>query len=187
MRCSTAALHATPSVPQSKALQQPASEQRPASQACSVSYLYVKFPACHHRWATTFKQAPSTPPAAASWQAMTPSSWTSLGPWYHRRAELRNRLCVTLLKVVFFYYPSLLATILSLFACYPIDPATHGSELYPQYAQVRKPLSYPCHASSGRMHLDHTRGSSFALQVHLTCLWCFTCTTGLDLANLSVK
>ena len=49
-----------------------------------------------------------------------------------------NRLCVTVLSVIFYYYPSLLTTILSLFACYPIDPATPGSdELYPQYAQVR--------------------------------------------------
>ncbi len=84
----------------------------------------------HHRWAITFKQAPSTPPATASWQTMTPSSLNSLGAWYHRRAELTNRLGVTLLKVVYFYYPSLLATILSLFACYPIDPATPGSELH---------------------------------------------------------
>ncbi len=127
---------------QIKALRQPENQQRPASQAQSVSYLYVTFPACHHRWACAIKQAPSTPPAATSWQAMTPSSWNSLGFWHHRRAELTNRLCVTLLKLAFFYYPSLLATILSLFACYPIDPATPGSELYPQYAQVRKTLNY---------------------------------------------
>lgn len=183
MRCSAAALRATLFVPQSKAQQQLKGEQRPAFQTCSVKYLYLKFPACHHRWACTFKQAPSTPPAAASWQAMTPSSWNSLGPWHHRRAELTNRLCVTLLKVVFFYYPSLLATILSLFACYPIDPANYGSELYPWYAQVRKVLSHPCHASSGRMYLDHKQGSSFAL----TCLWCFTCTTSLKLVSLSVN
>ena len=134
---STAALHATPFVLQGMALQQPKIEQRLASQAHSVIYLYMRFPACHFRWATTFKQAPSTPPATTSWQAMIPSSWNSLGLWYHRRAELTHRLCVTLLKFVFFYYPSLLATILSLFACYPIDPATYGSELYPQYAKVR--------------------------------------------------
>lgn len=88
-------------------------------------------------WACTIKQAPSTPPATSSWQAMTPSSWNSLGFWHHRRAELTNRLYVTLLKVAFFYYPSLLATILSLFACLPIDPATYGNELYPMYAQAR--------------------------------------------------
>jgi len=130
----------------------------------------MRFPACHHRWATTFKQAPSTPPATTSWQAMTPSSWSSLGPWYHRRAELTNRLWVTLLKVVYFYYPSLLATILSLFACYPIDPATYGSELYPKYAQVRRPMSNQCircHASSGCMCLDHRQQLCITTQFHL--------------------
>ena len=46
---------------------------------------------------------------------------------------------VTLLLVLFYYYPSLLTTILSLFACIPIDPAYYPlpGELYPQYAQVR--------------------------------------------------
>ncbi|KAL0038989.1 hypothetical protein WJX77_004333 [Trebouxia sp. C0004] len=88
-------------------------------------------------WASTSKKAPSTPTAATSWQAMTPLSWHSLGLWHHRRADLTKLLCVTLLKVAFFYYPSLLATILSLFACYPIDPATPGGELYPQYAKAR--------------------------------------------------
>ncbi|KAL0046985.1 hypothetical protein WJX82_003591 [Trebouxia sp. C0006] len=91
---------------------------------------------------TILKQSPSTPSATSSWQAMTPFSWKSPGFWHHRGTELRNRLCVTLLKVIFFYYPSLLATILSLFACYPIDPATPGSELYPQYAQARARHGY---------------------------------------------
>ncbi|DBA96201.1 TPA: hypothetical protein ACH3X3_002401 [Trebouxia sp. C0006] len=88
-------------------------------------------------WATTTKQPPSTPPATTSWQAKTPFSWNNLGFRKHGRAELTNRLWVTLLKVVYFYYPSLLTTILSLFACYPIDPAAYGSELYPQYVQAR--------------------------------------------------
>ena len=71
-----------------------------------------------------------------------------------------NRLCVTVLSVIFYYYPSLLTTILSLFACYPIDPATPGSdELYPQYAQVSN-------VSSGHRHR-----AKFALQVILTCFY----------------
>ncbi len=107
-----------------------------------VRYLYVIIPACHRSWATTTKQPPSTPPATTSWQAKTPFSWNNLGFRKHGRAELTNRLWVTLLKVVYFYYPSLLTTILSLFACYPIDPAAYGSELYPQYAQVSKSKSY---------------------------------------------
>ncbi|DBA69633.1 TPA: hypothetical protein ACH3X2_012695 [Trebouxia sp. C0005] len=94
-------------------------------------------------WASTIsKQAPSTPPATTSWQAMTPLPWKSLSFWRRRRTELTNRLCVTLLKVVFFYYPSVLATILSLFACYHIDPASPGSEPYPQYAQARARHGY---------------------------------------------
>jgi len=169
---------------QSKALQQLGNQSSgPASQAQSVRYVYVILPACYHRWASTIsKQAPSTPPATTSWQAMTPFSWKSLGFWHQRRTELTNRLCVTLLKVVFFYYPSLLATILSLFACYHIDPATPGSELYPQYAQVRKPVSYQCcqcHASSGSSYLDHRQGSNFALHLSVTCLWFVTCTPSL--------
>ena len=46
-------------------------------------------------------------------------------------------MLVTLLSVLFFYYPSLLTTILSLFACYRIDPEVPAvGELYPKYAQV---------------------------------------------------
>ena len=135
--------------------------------------MYVILPACSHRWASTIsKQTPSRPPATTSWQAMTPFFWQSLGFWHHKRTDLTNRLCVTLLKVVFFYYPSLLATILSLFACYHIDPATPGSELYPQYAQVRKPMCYTCcpfHASSGCIHLHHSQGSNFASHLSATC------------------
>ncbi len=168
---------------QSKALHQLGSQPSgPASQAQSVSYMYVILPACYHRWACTIsKQSPSTPSAITSWQAMTPSSWKSPGFWYHRGKELNIRLCVTLLKVVFFYYPSLLATILSLFACYPIDSATPGSELYPQYAQVRTPMSYQCCQcpSSNCIYLDHRQGSNFALHLSVTCLWSVTCTASL--------
>ena len=169
---------------QSKALQLLGIQPRaPASQAQSVSYMYVILPACSHRWASTIsKQTPSTPPATTSWQAMTPFFWQSLGFWHHKRTDLTNRLCVTLLKVVFFYYPSLLATILSLFACYHIDPATPGSELYPQYAQVRKPMCYTCcpfHASSGCIHLHHSQGSNFASHLSAMCLWFITCTPSL--------
>ena len=147
-------LHASFLALQGEALPQPNMNQRPACQACSASYLYVLFDPCQCRWASTCKQAPSTPPAATPWQAMTPFSQNSLGLWHHRRAELTNRLCVTSLKVVFFYYPSLLATILSLFICFPIDPATPGSDAtYTKYAQVRIAVRYKycqCYASLGR-------------------------------------
>ena len=54
-----------------------------------------------------------------------------------RHADLRQRLLVTLVTVSFYYYPSLLTTSLSLFACYRIDPiqAPMGQS-YPQNAQA---------------------------------------------------
>ena len=65
-------------------------------------------------------------------------SWLTIGIWRTRLAELHNRLRITLLSVLFYYYPSVLTTILSLFACYRIDPAAPASdELYPEFAQVR--------------------------------------------------
>ena len=78
---------------------------------------------------------------------MTPFSlpfwWQSL-----RLADLRRRLLVTLLSVLFYYYPSLLTTVLSLFACFTIDPAKpSSSQLYPQNAKVR--LTQPLTSISG--------------------------------------
>ena len=56
-------------------------------------------------------------PFTASLQA---SSW----------AELKRRLLITLLEVLFYYYPSLLTTTLSLFACFHIDPAGAANVQY---------------------------------------------------------
>lgn len=57
--------------------------------------------------------------------------------WQTKAAELQSRMFVTLLSVLFYYYPSLLTTILSLFACYHIDPEFPADdELYPDFAQV---------------------------------------------------
>lgn len=54
-----------------------------------------------------------------------------------RHAELRQRLLVTLVTVSFYYYPSLLTTSLSLFACYRIDPIqAQMGQSYPQNAQA---------------------------------------------------
>lgn len=65
------------------------------------------------------------------------SSWKKLLLYQAKAAELNSRMLVTLLSVLFYYYPSLLMTILSLFACYHIDPEYPAAdELYPQYAQV---------------------------------------------------
>lgn len=47
-------------------------------------------------------------------------------PSQHRHAELWRRLQVTLLEVTFYYYPSLLTTVLSLFSCFRIDPVDGG-------------------------------------------------------------
>lgn len=83
---------------------------------------------------------------------MASFSWQALSGWHTRLAELHNRLRVTLLSVLFYYYPSLLTTILSLFACYRIDPAMPASdELYPEYAQVRRPIMFQCLASAWRV------------------------------------
>ena len=57
--------------------------------------------------------------------------------WRSKLADLRRRLLVTLLSVLFYYYPSLLTTVLSLFACLRIDPAKPtSSQLYPQNVRV---------------------------------------------------
>ena len=45
-------------------------------------------------------------------------------------------MLVTFLSVLFYYYPSLLTTILSLFSCYRIDHLSPG-QLYPEFIQVR--------------------------------------------------
>ena len=59
-----------------------------------------------------------------------------------RPAELQRRLLVTLVTVIFYYYPSLLTTSLSLFACYRIDPLeAQMGQNYPQNAQAR---AYHC-------------------------------------------
>ena len=50
--------------------------------------------------------------------------------------ELQRRLLVTLLSVLFYYYPSLLSTTLNLFACYRIDRIDTGSVVYPGNARV---------------------------------------------------
>ena len=71
-------------------------------------------------------------------RALTTTSWKKLLLWQTKASELNSRMLVTLLSVLFYYYPSLLTTILSLFACYRIDPEFPAAdELYPQYAQVR--------------------------------------------------
>ena len=59
----------------------------------------------------------------------------SLHTWHGNIVELQRRLLVTLLSVLFFYYPSLLTTILSLFTCYRIDRSS-PTGTYPQFARV---------------------------------------------------
>ena len=72
--------------------------------------------------------------------ALASTFWKKLLLWQSKAAELKSRVRVTLLSVLFYYYPSLLTTILSLFACYRIDPEFPAiDELYPQYAQVSVP------------------------------------------------
>ena len=92
------------------------------------------------RWARTCRQASNqqASPRQMQVRALTSTSWKNLLFWQTQAAELSSRMLVTLLSVLFYYYPSLLTTILSLFACYRIDPEFPAAdELYSQYAQVR--------------------------------------------------
>ena len=66
-----------------------------------------------------------------------PLPWVGLGHWQNRLAELRRRMVVTALCVTFYFYPSLLTTVLSLFSCFRIDPSRPAAnQLYPQNAEV---------------------------------------------------
>ena len=98
-----------------------------------------------HRWARTCKQPSGRPSSPRQMQvrALTSTSFKKLLLWQTRAAELNSRMLVTLLSVLFYYYPSLLTTILSLFACYRIDPEYPAAdELYPEYAQVSIPYMH---------------------------------------------
>ena len=90
------------------------------------------------RWASKSTQAVA---AGSSSLDLTPSAQpsalTAFTRWQNKLAELKRRMLITLLCVVFYYYPSLLTTVLSLFSCYHIDPASpHANQLYPQNARV---------------------------------------------------
>ena len=67
--------------------------------------------------------------------ATSTSTATATAP-LDKLKELKRRLLVTLLTVIFYYYPSLLTTALSLFECYHIDPVSpQNGQYYP--GQVR--------------------------------------------------
>ncbi len=71
-------------------------------------------------------------PVAASIDSRQPAAAAT-----HRLAEdkLGRRILVSLLTVIFYYYPSILTTTLSLFTCYRLDtPATFNR--YPGNARV---------------------------------------------------
>ena len=107
--------------------------------------IHISLAVCH-RWARTSKQGSVTQSSPRQMQvrALTSTSWKKLLLWQTRAAELNSRMLVTLLSVLFYYYPSLLTTVLSLFACYHIDPEFPAAdELYPQYAQVRASQPLP--------------------------------------------
>lgn len=53
-------------------------------------------------------------------------------------AALQRRLLITLLTAVFYFYPSLLTSILSLFACYHLDDRSTNAAAYIGNAQVSK-------------------------------------------------
>ena len=55
-------------------------------------------------------------------------------------AQLQSRMLVTCLSVLFYYYPSLLLTVLSLFSCYRIDHIA-SNQLYPEYSKVQHSIA----------------------------------------------
>ena len=98
-----------------------------------------------HRWAKAVKKGLVTGMATSHRQMQRPHAhalplvlpWKLMSCQHAQAANLWDRLRVTLLSVPFYYYPSLLMTSLSLFACYPTDPEyPAANEGFPQYAQV---------------------------------------------------
>ena len=79
-----------------------------------------------YRWFRT-KQKPQSP---SSMQPTTAS------------VQLRERLLVTLLAVIFYYYPSLLLNTWSLFACYQVDRPNGVS--YPDNCRVSGLIALGC-------------------------------------------
>lgn len=74
-----------------------------------------------------------------------------IGLWHAHKPELGWRLLVTLLAVIFYYYPSLLTATLSLFTCYPIDPSSPGQAIaYPHHLhkQLFPVLTFHCPSTS---------------------------------------
>ena len=113
--------------------------------AWSVS-LPKRHPLCVCRWwckphkqlSSTTMPVLSAPNSTASntSSATSISTATATAP-QNKLKELKRRLLVTLLTVIFYYYPSLLTTALSLFECYHIDPVNpQEGQFYPQNAQV---------------------------------------------------
>lgn len=73
-----------------------------------------------------------------------------------RHAELRRRLLVTLVTVSFYYYPSLLTTSLSLFACYRIDPLeAQMGQSYPLNAQACPSTFYVLQVQTCGLVMSH--------------------------------
>ncbi|DBA81321.1 TPA: hypothetical protein ACH3X2_006929 [Trebouxia sp. C0005] len=94
----------------------------------------------------------------------------SAAPSQSASAELRQRLLVTLLAVLFYYYPSLLTNAWSLFACYKVDRLSGVT--YPQNSRAAWAQGYwvsdmtlPCFTG---LHLN----GSMALGVPLLFLVC---------------
>lgn len=69
--------------------------------------------------------------------------------WHASKPELKRWLLVTLLTVIFYYYPSLLSTSLSLFACYRIDASYPSSSVaYPQNLQASRAMLFELYCVS---------------------------------------
>ncbi|KAL0052667.1 hypothetical protein WJX82_005691 [Trebouxia sp. C0006] len=119
-------------------------------------------------WAITLSKVSLS---SATWtQTMIPVPQT-LRTWHGNIVELQRRLLVTLLSVLFFYYPSLLTTILSLFACHRIDPSS-PTGTYPQFARATWAWGYWLPDMSIRCFVGWHLRLSLGLGVPLLLLGC---------------
>lgn len=89
-----------------------------------------------HRWMRDKFQARATIATAAV--ICSNSAGTTIRPALTRAVivPLQRRLLVTLLTALFYFYPSLVTTTLSLFACYQLDYQPSSTVSYPLNARV---------------------------------------------------
>ena len=110
-------------------------------QQLSSPHLSITSPVCLFRWCWQVRRRSASIvrlPSSAAHLTSSPVAGAQQPPDPHGRStDLPQRLLITLLTTVFYYYPSILTVALSLFQCYHIDPRSpQPSQLYPQNALV---------------------------------------------------